>query len=92
MCMFSLKTEIYGEEAGIEAYNSVTDHPAIQYKGMSPSVPILFLLCLKWIHLCPWVLFARYPSARSKGKLYSLYRLRPPSRFGSSRGKEMVSN
>ena len=54
MCMFSLKTETHGEEAGIEAYNSMTEiHPALQYKGMSPSMPILFLLCLKWIHLYP---------------------------------------
>ena len=42
--------EMCGEEAGIEAYNSVTEiHPALQYQGISPSVPILFLLCLKWI-------------------------------------------
>ena len=54
MCVFSLETEDHGEEGGIEAYNSVTEtHPALQYKSMSPSVPIVFLLCLKWIHLYP---------------------------------------
>ena len=51
MYMLSPETGAHGEEAGIEALTEI--HLALKYKGMSPSVPILFLLCLKWIHIYP---------------------------------------